>query len=247
MDLPHPASADSTTTEYLFGPAMLVAPVVNWKAVPRAIWLPPGTWVEWCTNTSAVYAGPLALPSREFGLAEIPVFVRGGSVVPLKGLADAVVPPVAPRRLVFLAFPGGGSPSGPQPVASVFEDEGEGLGYLSGRFWRLDTEQDARGPGDGGMPLGLSIRPHAGGGGYAGERPSRAYSVQFLLDPSAPPLPPPGSLNVTANGAAVPEGQNATAPPPTWRIARVGAYAAIVVDLADSRSGTAVVVRVEAR
>ena len=73
---------------------MLVAPVVDWQAVRRTVWLPQGAWVEWCTNTSGVYSGPRTLPPREYALSDIPVFVRGGSVIPTKGLADAVVPPV---------------------------------------------------------------------------------------------------------------------------------------------------------
>jgi hypothetical protein len=228
-----------TTNEYLFGPAMLVAPIVDWKEVPRAVWLPPGTWVEWCTNMSGVYAGPATLPTRRYGLSEIPVFVRGGSVVPTKGLVDAVVPPVAPRRLILLAFPGGSN--GTSAAATVFEDDGAGLAYkTSSRYWRLDAVQDDRtNPSVG---LGMSITPHAAGAGYAGEPPVRAFTAQFLLDPAAPPHQ---VSIVTANGVAVPEAAAPDSPPPYWRLERIGAYDAVSVALAAGPSDEPVRIRVE--
>lgn len=232
-DWPEAPEAYSETTEYLFGPSMLVAPVVDWEAVPRAVWLPPGTWVEWCTNRSALYEGPVTLPPRKYGRAEIPVFVRGGSVVPTKGLVDAVVPPVAPSRLILLAFPGGPPAGQPQPPpASIFEDAGAGLDYLDGAYWRMDVTQDARAAGSG---LGISVVPHAGGKGYEGERPTRALTVQFFLDPSSPA---PSVKSVLANGVAVPEATSPDSPPPVWRIQREGAYDAVVIELADLPSNT---------
>lgn len=237
-DWPEAPEAYRETTSYLFGPAMLVAPIVDWQAAPRAVWLPPGTWVEWCTNTSAIYNGPVTLPPRQYSRGEIPVFVRGGSVVPTKGLADAVVPPVAPGRLILLAFPGGPPAGQPQPPASVFEDAGEGLDYLSGAYWRMDVTQDARAAGSG---LGISVVPHAGGSGYASERPLRALTVQFLLDPASPV---PAVTGVAANGVAVPEAASPDSPPPVWRLQHVGPYNAVVVELADAPSSLPVRVTV---
>ena len=87
--------------EYLFGDALLVAPVVQPQLMPRApIWLPPGCWAPWplFVNASAlgigtVLNGPLVLANLTFALEDVPVFARCGSVVPMKGLADAAAPP----------------------------------------------------------------------------------------------------------------------------------------------------------
>ena len=196
--------------EYLFGDALLVAPVVQPQLMPRApIWLPPGCWAPWplFVNASAlgvgtVLTGPLVLANLTFALEDVPVFARCGSVVPMKGLADAAAPPVAPRRLVLVALPGGGAGS-----ATVFEDEGEGLGYArSGAFRLLNATQDDRDAG----PLALTITPFAGGAGYPGEPSTRAFSAQFVVAADAP-----SPSRCTANGAAVPF-SSPEAPPPGW-------------------------------
>lgn len=193
-------------------------------------------WVEWQTANASVTAVPAAgawLPPRLYTLDEVPVYVRGGAVVPMKTLADAVVPPVAPARLVLVAFPGGGA-GGDGGTATVYEDAGEGTAYATAGAYRLlNATQDARGAG-GGLPLALTVTPHVGGAGYPGEPSVRAFSVHFLL--AAPAVP----SGVTANGAAVPHAAAPGAPPPSWWLASVGAYPAVIVELASGPAGASV-------
>ena len=178
--------------------------------------------MEWYTNTAAIYTGPLRLPERAFGQSEIPVFVRGGAIIPTKTMTDAVVPPVAPARLVLLAFPSG--PEGLSTSANVYEDEGEGLVYQSGAFRMLNVTQDARSN----TTFVVTITPCAGGNGYAGEPTQRAFSVQFVTLMRVTPT------SVTSNGVAIPAANNGTSP--GWWLGVQGAYPTIEVSLASASS-----------
>jgi alpha-D-xyloside xylohydrolase len=69
--------------EYLLGPDLLVAPVITPGAITRQVYLPTGTWVDYWTG--AILAGGRTV-SAPAPLNRIPVFVRGGALLPT--LAD---------------------------------------------------------------------------------------------------------------------------------------------------------------
>ena len=75
-----PAVAD-LGDEYMFGPALLVAPVTEQGATSRSVYLPAGTdWYNYWTN-ERVHGGQrlqVAAP-----IETIPLFVRAGSILPL--------------------------------------------------------------------------------------------------------------------------------------------------------------------
>ncbi len=111
--------------EYLFGPDLLVAPVVTpaSRISDRAevtVWLPPGTWGNWFSGRS--WQGPREV-SLLVALDEIPLFVRGGAVIPaaakIHRARDAWTDP-----LVLHVFPG------EEGRTRVYEDDGVSTGYL---------------------------------------------------------------------------------------------------------------------
>jgi len=66
--------------EYLFGPDLLVAPVFTAGGTARQVYLPAGGWYDW-------HAGPL-MGGRRYLLAptpmdRIPIYARGGTVIPM--------------------------------------------------------------------------------------------------------------------------------------------------------------------
>ncbi|HSW11322.1 MAG TPA: TIM-barrel domain-containing protein [Solimonas sp.] len=82
--------------EYLFGPDLLVAPVIEEGARSREVWLPPGRWCEFWPHvdydeTSGAYARKAGAGAVEGGrmltaeapLEQIPMFVRAGAAIPL--------------------------------------------------------------------------------------------------------------------------------------------------------------------
>ena len=67
--------------EYMFGPALLVAPVTEQGATSRSVYLPTGTdWYNYWTN-ERVHGGQRLQVSAP--IDTIPLFVRAGSILPL--------------------------------------------------------------------------------------------------------------------------------------------------------------------
>ncbi len=81
MDFPSDPEVADIRDEYMFGPAFLVAPVVDQGATSRNVYLPAGSdWYDYWTNKrikggQAITAGA--------PIDTIPLFVRAGSIVPL--------------------------------------------------------------------------------------------------------------------------------------------------------------------
>lgn len=66
--------------QYMYGDALLVAPVVT-SSSSRSVYLPPGSeWLDY-NDKSTVYAGGQTLTLSNVPLNEVPVFVRRGSIV----------------------------------------------------------------------------------------------------------------------------------------------------------------------
>ena len=96
LALAYPTDRDATAREdeYLFGPDLLVAPVVQPDERERSLYLPAGRWIDWWRSvsldergaphlgTSQVLDGARAatLPAP---LDELPMLVREGAVIPL--------------------------------------------------------------------------------------------------------------------------------------------------------------------
>jgi alpha-D-xyloside xylohydrolase len=66
--------------EFLYGPQLLVAPVIEEKQTSRKVYLPAGRWVDY-HGRRAVHAGAQTI-TAEAPLARIPVFAREGAIIP---------------------------------------------------------------------------------------------------------------------------------------------------------------------
>jgi alpha-D-xyloside xylohydrolase len=81
MDFPNDIKAATLTDEYMFGPALLVAPVVEQGATTREVYLPAGTdWYNYWTNEK-LHGGQIVTVKAP--IDTIPLFVRAGSILPL--------------------------------------------------------------------------------------------------------------------------------------------------------------------
>jgi alpha-D-xyloside xylohydrolase len=182
--------------EYMFGRALLVSPVVQAGAQVRTVYLPAGaTWYDFWTGT--YHAGGQVI-SVEADLANIPLHVRAGSIVPLgpvKLYADAHSDEPTEIRV----YPGADG------VFELYDDEGDGFGYEQHRYatvrfaWHdqrraLDiSSRQGRFPG---MPLKQRLRIVCGAGGaksieslYVGK------AITLALPDCQPPSarPPPST------------------------------------------------------
>jgi len=119
--------------EYMFGPAFLVAPVTEYRARGRKVYLPAGaSWYDW--ETGALHPGGRTIEAAA-PLAEMPLFVRAGSIVPTGPVRQfAADQPGAPVTL--LVYPGGNG------RFSLYEDDGTSQQYLKGAWSRVPLAWD---------------------------------------------------------------------------------------------------------
>jgi alpha-glucosidase len=78
-DFQHDRHARETEDAYLFGEALLVAPVLAPGQTARHVYLPAGTWIDWYTGER--HAGGQFITAAA-PLDRIPLFARGGRVIP---------------------------------------------------------------------------------------------------------------------------------------------------------------------
>ena len=86
FDHQHDHAARDLDDEYLFGPDLLVAPVLKPGTTARQVYLPNGTWYDW--HSDDVVVGPRYVRA-EVTMDRIPILARGGAVIPLWPSAPA--------------------------------------------------------------------------------------------------------------------------------------------------------------
>jgi alpha-glucosidase/alpha-D-xyloside xylohydrolase len=134
LHAPDDARAVACGDQFLFGPDLLVAPVVEKGATSRQVYLPRGRWVDFWTEQIVEGGTEVARP---IDLATTPLYVRAGAVVPMgpiKQYADE--PSDAPPSLVV--YPGADGSS------SLYDDDGKSFEYRKGAWRRLDMKWQER-------------------------------------------------------------------------------------------------------
>jgi len=123
MDFPADPNVANLGTEYLFGPAFLVAPVTLQAQTEKSVYLPAGSdWYNFWTNEK--HAGgqwiKVAAP-----IDRIPVFVRAGAIVPL----GADIPSTATKQAIAVirVYPGADGDF------ALYDDDGVSYDYESGK------------------------------------------------------------------------------------------------------------------
>ncbi len=111
---------------FLLGDNLLVAPVLEDKAIQRKIMLPPGGWHDFWTGQSYQGEAEIEIPVN---LETIPLFVR----------ADAILPLQMDNRLALNIYPLQTSDEEFKPALSLYSDRGDGYGD-----WRLDQFSQRR-------------------------------------------------------------------------------------------------------
>jgi alpha-glucosidase len=125
--------------EYLFGPDLLVAPVLAAGTTARQVYLPAGSWYDW--HTDELVGGSRFLTAAT-PMDRIPIFARGGSVIPMWPEAPASTDGYQPTVVELHLF---------VPVddgvhhSYVQEDDGVTFAVRSGGCYRTDFEVVRRG------------------------------------------------------------------------------------------------------
>jgi hypothetical protein len=178
------ARGNATSGQFMAGDSFLVAPVVSDTSVRDGIYLPAGTWTDYWSGKT--YAGPGWLNGYRAPLDTLPLFVKGGAVVPMwPQMNHTGEKPVS--TLTYDIHPRGSS------SFSLYEDDGITRAFQSGAYARQQVDVTAPAAGSGTVTVSVG----APTGDYTGKPASRGY--EFTLHVASAPT------TVTADRAALPK------------------------------------------
>jgi alpha-D-xyloside xylohydrolase len=179
MDFRADAQAVATADQYMFGKALMVAPVTSPNTAVRTVYLPANSeWFDFWTGQR--YAGGKVVAAKA-DIATIPLFARAGSILPL-GPQRQYADQVSAEPVELRVYPGrDGS-------FEWYDDSGDGLGYAQGEhaLRRFSWDQARR---------RLTIAPWQGS--FPGLRREQAFLVRCAAAPGS------AGVRVVAAGAPV--------------------------------------------
>lgn len=122
IEFPKDEQAAGIDDEFLLGPDLLVAPVLDQGATERSVYLPAGHWYDYWTGVRI--AGPKRI-DVPVTMASIPMFVRAGAFVFQQPVVQHTGEmPGQPLEVTLFA--------GVPTERFLYEDEGNGFGYRRG-------------------------------------------------------------------------------------------------------------------
>ena len=122
MDFPHDPKVANIPDEYMYGPAILVAPVTEQGATHRTVYLPAGCdWYNYWTNQRLHGGQTVEVDSP---IDTLPVFVKAGSIVPMG--SDQAQPS---QKIVSVKIYPGADGS-----FTLYQDDGKSYGYERGDY-----------------------------------------------------------------------------------------------------------------
>ncbi|MDY6922659.1 MAG: glycoside hydrolase family 31 protein [Pseudomonadota bacterium] len=167
MDFPADARARDINDQYLFGSALMVAPVYAYEARQRSVYFPSGAdWYDF--HSGRKYPGgseaTVAAP-----LEQIPLFVRAGSILPTgPEILHTADKPEGPITLTVY--------TGADGSFELYNDAGTTYGYERGEFARVPIRWDQA---SGALTIG------ARAGGYPGMPANRTFHIRWIDGPTA--------------------------------------------------------------
>ena len=137
LEYPELAQAyQSAASEYFFGDTLLVAPITSpGDPAATSVWFPDGQWTDFFTGRT-YGAGTQSISSP---LNEMPVFIRAGGIVPLRGsdVANDVQHPLSSVTLLVAA--------GANGHFSLYEDDGKTTDPSQSATTAMDYRETAAG------------------------------------------------------------------------------------------------------
>jgi alpha-D-xyloside xylohydrolase len=122
MDFPKDTKVADMRDEYMFGPALLVAPVVEQGATTREVYVPAGTdWYNYWTNEK-LHGGQTVTVKAP--IDTIPLFVKAGSILPLGVAVESTKEKQALAKIKV--YPGADA------SFTLYNDDGVTYGYETG-------------------------------------------------------------------------------------------------------------------
>lgn len=150
LEYPDDPEAVGQDEEFLFGDDLLVAPVVKDGEDKWEVYLPQGTWYNFWTDRRET--GPERVTAHA-PLDRIPVFVRGGAIIPTQQVVQYVdQAPINP--LTFEIYPA------KESTRDYYEDDGISFDYTHDIFLREEVSEKSASDG-------VTVEISARSGSYA--------------------------------------------------------------------------------
>ena len=132
MDFPSDPNVAAIGDEYMFGPALLIAPVTDQGATSRTVYLPSGTeWYNYWTNERLKGGQTITVSAP---IDTIPIFVRAGSILPL---GKQILSTEEKQDMAKIkVYPGADGDF------SLYSDDGKTYAYEKGDFRITDLHWD---------------------------------------------------------------------------------------------------------
>ena len=187
MDFPADKKTWGIGDEYLFGPSFLVAPVTEYKARSREVYLPDGsTWYDFYTGRS-MSGGRTVTAAAPY--ERMPLFVRAGAIVPT-GPAIQHTGESTGGAVTLNVY------TGADGSFSLYEDDGTSRQYLHGQYSRIPLRWD-----EAAKTLTIGARE---GNGYDGMPSKRAINIRWMKPgkPRALAFDAKSDASITYDGAA---------------------------------------------
>jgi alpha-glucosidase/alpha-D-xyloside xylohydrolase len=126
----HPDDEKARLAEdcFLWGDAMLVAPVVEKGALQKTHYLPAGGWWDYWTGNPVEGGRDVTC---KVDLAAMPIYVRAGAIIPMGALKQHTGM-IADQPVTLTVFPGADG------RFTWYEDDGTSFEYENGAYMRVD-------------------------------------------------------------------------------------------------------------
>jgi alpha-D-xyloside xylohydrolase len=163
MDFRSDTHAQNVTDQFLFGPAILVNPVVEPGATSRRVYFPESTWYDFWTGSSIQGGRSADMPAP---IDRLPLFIRSGSIIPLgPDIEYAAEKPADPIELRVY--------QGANGSFTLYEDENDSYNYEKGAHSTIPFSWD-----DPSHTLTIGDRS----GSFPGMLESRSFHVVFVRE-----------------------------------------------------------------
>jgi alpha-glucosidase (family GH31 glycosyl hydrolase) len=128
LHYPSDRIASARGDQYLWGRDMLVAPVVDKGAASRQLYLPAGSWHDFWTEER--HEGGREL-TRTVDLETLPLYVRGGAILPL-GPVKQYISEAVDEPLTVQIYPGADG------AFTLYEDDGASFDHQRGEWMGIE-------------------------------------------------------------------------------------------------------------
>jgi alpha-D-xyloside xylohydrolase len=146
--------------QFMYGPALLVNPVITTGATSRSVYLPAGTWYDFWTGATATGGTTV---TADAPLSKIPLYVKGGSIVPMGPNIQYATESIDPLEIRVY--------KGANATFTLYEDEGDTYNYETGKYSTITFTWD-----DTAQQLSIGART----GTYTGMPATRTFNVVWV-------------------------------------------------------------------